>query len=94
MDFINSFQREEHPLTDEITYTLATYISAEILKQPNRIISPDEALLSSGLVDSFHLVDLSLFVENNFGVRIDDADLNASSFDNLKQLVAFIQSRM
>jgi acyl carrier protein len=80
-------------VTDEITTTLASYIAAEILKQPGRLIKPDEPLLSSGLVDSFHLVDLSLFVENNFGVRIDDAELNASSFDNLNQLVALIQSR-
>jgi len=78
-------------VTDEITTTLASYIAAEILKQPTRIIKPDEPLLSSGLVDSFHLVDLSLFVENNFGVRIDDAELNASSFDNLNQLTTFIK---
>ena len=80
-------------MTDEITTTLATYIAAEILKQPDRLIKPDEALLSSGLIDSFHLVDLSLFVENKFGVRIDDTELNASSFDNLNQLTAFIKAR-
>jgi acyl carrier protein len=80
-------------MTDELTTILARYIAAEFLKQPDRIIKPDEPLLSSGLVDSFHLVDLSLFVEKNFGVRIDDAELNASSFDNLNQLTAFIKER-
>jgi acyl carrier protein len=80
-------------MTDEIPTILAKYIAAEILKQPDRIIKSDEPLLSSGLVDSFHLVDLSLFVEKNFGVRIDDADLNASSFDNLNQLTTFIKER-
>jgi acyl carrier protein len=80
-------------MTDEIPTILAKYIAAEILKQPDRIIKSDEPLLSSGLVDSFHLVDLSLFVEKNFGVRIDDAELNASSFDNLNQLTAFIKER-
>jgi len=78
-------------MTETILEKLATYIATEFLKQPGRIIKPDEPLLSSGLIDSFHLVDLSLFVENNFGVRIDDADLNASSFDNLAQLTTFIK---
>jgi acyl carrier protein len=32
-----------------------------------------------------------MFVEKTFGVRIDDADLNASSFDNLRQLTTFIK---
>jgi acyl carrier protein len=80
-------------MTDELTTILARYIAAEFLKQPDRIIKPDEPLLSSGLVDSFHLVDLSLFVEKNFGVRIEDTELNASSFDNLNQLTAFIKER-
>lgn len=80
-------------MTELILEKLAKYIAVEFLKQPDRIVAPDEPLLSSGLIDSFHLVDLSLYVENNFGVRIDDAELNASSFDNLNQLVAFIQSR-
>lgn len=80
-------------MTDEITTTLATYIATEILRQPDRAIDPDAALLSSGLIDSFHLVDLGMFVEDKFGVRIDDSELNASTFDTLNQLVAIIRSR-
>jgi acyl carrier protein len=81
-------------LTENIDSKLANYIAIDILKQPTRIINPDEPLLSSGLIDSFHLVDLALFVEDNFGVHIDDAELNASTFDNLNQLIALINSRM
>jgi acyl carrier protein len=80
-------------MNDTISTTLARYIAADILQQPDRIIKLDEPLLSSGLVDSFHLVDLSLFVEKSFGVRIDDAELNASTFDTLDQLTAFIKGR-
>lgn len=80
-------------MTDDLHSLLANYITSEILKQPNRTLSPDEPLLTSGLVDSFHLVDLALFVEDSFGVHIDDLELNASTFDNLNQLIALIQSR-
>ena len=78
---------------EEYIAKLATYIAAEILKQPKRNIRPDEALISSGLVDSFSLVDLGLFIEDNFGVRIEDTELNAETFDTLEQLAALIQSR-
>ncbi len=80
-------------MNDTIVPKLAHYIAAEILKQPNRTIDPEEPLLTSGLIDSFHLVDLALFVEDNFGVHIEDTELNASTFDNLNQLAAFIQAR-
>jgi acyl carrier protein len=79
---------------EELKTQLNEYLVKEILKQPKRIVSPDEPLLSSGLIDSFHLVDLGLFVEDHFGVRIADSELNASTFDTLGQLVALIQSRL
>jgi acyl carrier protein len=72
---------------------LEQYIVTKILKQPSRRISPDEALISSGLIDSFSLMDLALFVEDTYGVRIEDTELNADKFDTLNQLAALIESR-
>jgi acyl carrier protein len=69
------------------------YLTEEIFKQPGKNLEPGSILLSNGLVDSFRLVDLALFIENNFGVRIDDSELNASTFDTLEQLVDLVESR-
>lgn len=80
-------------MSNDIANTIATYISNTILKNPKRVIKPDEKLISSGLIDSFHLVDLGLFIEDKFNVRIDDSELNADTFDTLDQLVRVIQSR-
>ena len=80
-------------MTDQIIPKLETFIATQILKQPNRRIAPQEALISSGTIDSFSLMDLALFVEDTFGVRIEDTELNANTFDNLTQLAALIESR-
>ncbi len=80
-------------MTTEIISTLSKQIVEKILKQPTRVISADEALISSGLIDSFSLVDLGLFVEDTFGVRIEDFELQASTFDTLNQLAVLIRSR-
>lgn len=80
-------------MSESMIVSLEQYIAHKILKQPNRKIKPEEAILSSGLIDSFSLVDLALFVEDNFGVRIDDSELNAQTFDSLDQLAALIEAR-
>jgi acyl carrier protein len=80
-------------MNTEITQSIAAFIAQNILKQPKRIVQSDEKLISSGLIDSFSLVDLSLFIEETFGVRIDDTELNAETFDTLEQLTALIKSR-
>jgi acyl carrier protein len=72
---------------------LSTFIATTILKQPKRAIDDAEPLISNGLIDSFSLMDLALFVEDTFGVRLEDTELNADTFDNLNQLTSLIESR-
>ncbi|MGB2897425.1 MAG: acyl carrier protein [Anaerolineales bacterium] len=72
---------------------IASFISTELLKDQTRKIAFDEALISSGLVDSFSLVDLALFIEEMFGARIDDTELTAEAFDTIEELVALISAR-
>jgi acyl carrier protein len=72
---------------------LSQYIATSILKQPGRTISAGEPLISRGLIDSFSLVDLALFIEDNYGVHIDDTELNRETFDTLEQLSALITAR-
>ncbi|MGD9093605.1 MAG: acyl carrier protein [Anaerolineales bacterium] len=80
-------------MNSEVINQLSTYIAREILKQPDRHLAADEALISNGLIDSFSLVDLALFVEDTFGVRIEDTELNADTFDTLNQLANLITER-
>ena len=80
-------------MTTETINKLNRYITTEIMKQPDRTIAPEEPLISGGLIDSFSLVDLALFIEDNFNVVIDDTELNAETFDSLAQLATLIQER-
>jgi len=34
-----------------------------------------------------------LYIEDNFGVRLDDTELNANTFDTIQQLATLIQLR-
>jgi acyl carrier protein len=74
-------------------HEISAFIAKEILKQPGRSIAGDTVLISSGLVDSFNLVDLAMFVEDHFGVKIEDTELTAETFDTLDQLSALVDSR-
>jgi acyl carrier protein len=77
----------------DIEIQTAEYICTRILKRPGYALTPEEKLISGGLIDSFHLVDLALFVEEQFGVKIDDTELNADTFDTIAELADIIRSR-
>ncbi len=78
----------------EIIKSLQKGIAEQILNLPQKPIDPNEALISSGVIDSFSLVDLAMLVEDTFNVRIEDTELNSDTFDSVEQLAEIIKSRM
>ena len=55
-------------------------------------ILADTPLLSSGLVDSYHLVELLGALEEAYGVRIDPADVGADNFNTAGDILRFIEA--
>ena len=78
---------------DDIIDLLAEKITKNLLKDPNLQLERTEPLISSGLLDSFNLVDLALIVEEEYGVRIEDFELNADTFDTVEELAQLIIER-
>lgn len=80
-------------MKEEILQKIGAYIASSVLKQPNRVIMPEQVLISSGMVDSFSLVDLALYIEDTFNVHLDDSELNKETFDTLGQLAELVEGR-
>jgi len=72
---------------------LRTFITTSMIKDPGYPLKDDEPLITGGLVDSFSLVELALFIEETFGVRFADPELTAQNMDTVDQIVANIEAK-
>jgi acyl carrier protein len=70
---------------------LKKFIREQIVRDPSMVIGDDQPLMSSGLIDSFALVDLSLFIETAFGVRVPDVDLTPDRMDTVAMILANVE---
>lgn len=77
----------------DIRAALRDYLTGEILNDPTYPLDDDEPLITSGLIDSFSLVDIALWAEGAYGVRLDDTELTADHFDTVAELAAVIAGR-
>jgi acyl carrier protein len=77
----------------DIEEVLIDKIKNEVLDQPGRKLSSSDSLIRSGLIDSFHLVDLALMIEEVFHVKLEDWELNADYFDTIEDLAVLIKTR-
>jgi len=69
---------------------LKAFIARDIVRDQSVTLTDDQPLMSSGLVDSFALVDLSLFIENTFGVRVPDIDLTPERMDTVAKILTYV----
>ncbi|MBF0622081.1 MAG: acyl carrier protein [Magnetococcales bacterium] len=53
-------------------------------------VQPDTLLFSSGMIDSFSLVTLMTFLEENFGFRISPDDVTLDNLDSVERIEGFI----
>lgn len=77
----------------DLKQKLRTFFIEDIIQDDSYDLELDEPLISSGLVDSFSLVEVATFIEDEFDVEVDNSDLNAESFDTIEQIAAYIEAR-
>lgn len=57
-------------------------------------LTDDSPLFSSGLVDSFGMVELITFLESAAGIRIDAMDVAMENIDTIRSIMAFIEEKL
>ena len=56
----------------------------------SRVLTADTPLFSSGIIDSFGVLELIAFLEQTFGVDIDPAYHDLSEFDTVEKIVSLV----
>ena len=70
----------------DIETTLTEYILTQVLKRPKYQLGKDDALISSGLIDSFAMAQVGVFIEVTFDLYIPDPDLTVENMDTIGQI--------
>lgn len=73
---------------------LHNFIVNSMIKDPAYPLRDDEPLITGGLVDSFSLVELALFIEETFGTRFADSELTADNMNTVDQIVGNIEAKL
>jgi acyl carrier protein len=74
---------------------LTDYIREIVAKTGQPLPTLDQPLLDSagGVIDSMNMWPLIVFVEERFGIKVEDTDLMQENFRTLRALTKFIESK-
>ena len=57
------------------------------------VIGDDDSFLDSGFIDSTGVLELVNFLEETFGITIEDEELLPDNLDSLNKLIAFVKKK-
>ncbi len=67
------------------------YVIDEYVEDEDQEITYDTPLISGGIVDSFSMVSLKVFLETNYKIQIPDAKATPESFDSVEKIVKLLK---
>jgi acyl carrier protein len=51
------------------------------------------SLLEQGIIDSTGVLEIIVFLENTFGVTVDDSEMLPENLDSIERIAAFVQRK-
>jgi acyl carrier protein len=70
------------------------FVIDELLMGDNRMkLDHDQSLVNSGAIDSLAILRLIAFVEEQFGVQVEDEELIPDNFETVNIIKDFVESK-
>ena len=82
-------------MASNIASTIESFIVEEIMMVSKETrIDLESSLIKSGIVDSLSLLRLISFLEEKFGIVIDDEDVVPENFDTIKIMESLVAEKL
>jgi acyl carrier protein len=75
------------------TAIVLDWVSKNCLKdKPGLILKPETSFLSNNILDSLSFLHLVTFLEEQFGVKVDEDDMSPDNFESATTVSALVDS--
>lgn len=76
-----------------LEHRLRRFVIDNFLYGKEEQFSNDDSFLEIGLIDSTGMLELVGFLENSYGIEVEDADLVPQNLDSVSQLAQFVRRK-
>jgi len=78
-------------ILEKLENVFLTEIAVDLGKKS---LDPGEDLLEQGILDSIGIMKLIVFIEENFGIKVEDEEIIPENFQSLSSMVTFVGQKM
>ena len=79
----------------DIRKTIREFIVNNFLKgEESKTFGDDDSFLENAMIDSVGVVELVVFIEETFSIRVEDEEIIPANLDSVNKLVVYVQSKL
>jgi acyl carrier protein len=79
---------------EEIKEIVLNYVKKEYVDDDDLVITYDTPLISGGIVDSFSMVSLLIFIERKFNIKVPPSKATPEAFDSVNNIVTLVNQHL
>jgi acyl carrier protein len=80
-------------VAETIEQKVRNYIAKNFIFEDSYLYSDDQSFLAKGIIDSTGVLELITFVQEEFGITVEDDELVPENLDFIQSLGAFIRKK-
>lgn len=79
-------------MSEDVKKMIIDYVKKEYLEEDSGVdVNESTKLISSGIVDSFSMVSLKMFLEKKFQIKIPDDKATPEAFDSVNNIIKILK---
>ena len=78
----------------DIREKLIQFFEENFMVELDEDFSDDDSFLENGIIDSTGVLELILFLEENFGIKVEDDEVVPENLDSINNIKTFIESKV
>lgn len=72
---------------------LRKFLTTSKLVKSKDALNDNESLLEGGIIDSLAILEISTYIQNTYGVEVEDDDLLPENFDSLAAIACYVDRK-
>lgn len=77
----------------EITEQVRTFVTTNFYVPDPASLTNDASLLDQGIIDSTGVLEVIGFLEETFGISVDDRDILPENLDSIERIAGFVSRK-
>ena len=78
----------------DVRERITSFIVREFCYGKSDSVEPETDLMEAGILDSTKFMEMVAYVEETFGIEVDDEDLTPENFGSIAGMVRFVEGKL